>query len=143
MTINRRVGLGFTLGCDAANGTSFTTLGAIVDGWKGPQGKKETVNISVLADTYMVFGVSQIDGGEVTFKIAYDPDEATSTTLNTLFAQVNQTPANWQIHYPVGSNGSGSTVSETFHAHVVGLSKEVKVNELMTCEVSLKITGSF
>ncbi len=141
MTLNRRTGYGHTLSVDAANGTSFTVLGAIVGGWSGPKIKKDAPDITVLSDTYKQYGVSQIDGGEVTFQIMWDPDEASSTTVNTLLAQMNQVPANWKVTYGAGPQGSGTIVTETFHAHVVGVSKEVKVGNALVSEITLKITG--
>jgi len=142
MTINRRVGFGNTLGVDSTGGTSFVTLGAVIDGWKGPGAKKEAIDISVLSDADKQFGVGQKDWGEVTFSIMYDPDETTTTTLETLFNSVSQVAANWRVTYGTGSTGSGTIKTRTFLGHVVGLSPEVKVNEHLMCEVTVKVSGA-
>lgn len=142
MTVNRRIGLGFTLGVDPTGSTSYTTLGAIVSGFKGPNAKADVADISILADTYKQFAKSQIDPGEYTFTIAYDPDDTTTSTLITCFKSVTPPAPAWVITYPAGSTGAGTIVSEPFAAHLVGLGREVEKDKLVTCEITLKVTGT-
>ncbi len=141
MTLNRRIGLGFTLAADPTGGTSFSTLAAIVDGWDEEDAKAETPDTAILADLYKTFGKSQIDPGGITFEIAYDPDHATTTTLITMFKSVSQVAPNWQIGYPGGDSGAGSVVAESFKAHCVGMGRSVKKGKLLVCKITLKKTG--
>ncbi len=141
MTLNRRIGLGFTLAVDTAGGTTFVTLGSIVDGWKESGSKADTADISILSDKYKQKSKGQIDPGDVTFSIAYDPDDATSTTLITAFSSTSATPPNWQITYPSGTGGAGTTTTETFKGHLTGLGREVMKDKLVVCEVTITKTG--
>lgn len=142
MSVNRRVGLGFTLGMDPTGGTSYTVLGAIVDGWKGGGAKKHAIETALLSDTWMTFGVGQIDPGEVTFVIAYDPDDSASTVpLVTNLASTSQVAANFQVTFPNGASGSGVIQHETFRGFVVGVNRDIDRGKLLTAEVTIKVTG--
>jgi len=139
--INRRIGLGCTLSVDPTGSTAYQAIGAIVDGFKGPSAKAETVDITLLSDGYKQFGKSHTDPGETTFMIAYDPDDTSSATLAGLLAPT-QTPANWQITYGPGTGGAGTVTTETFKAHLTGMSREVAKDKFLTCEITLKNTGN-
>ena len=89
MPVNKRIGLGFTLSVDPLGGTSYTTIGAIVDGFGESEAKAMMVETAILTDVFITKSKSQVDPGEVTFIIAYDPDEASSVLLNQLLASVS------------------------------------------------------
>jgi hypothetical protein len=141
MSLNRRIGLGVTIAVDASGGTSFTTLGNVVDGAKEGGTKAQTGDVSILADTFMQFAKGQIDPGEKTFTIAYDPDDSNFTVLKTLHDQIQTTPPNWQISLPSGTLGAGSTTTKTYKGFVVGMGREIAKDKLLTLEVTVKKTG--
>jgi hypothetical protein len=142
MTLNRRIGLGFTLAVDASGGSSFTTLGSIVDGLKEEQAKAEMVDTSVLADLYKTKSKSQIDPGGFTLMIAYDPDDATTTALVAIFKNTSAVPPNWRISYPSGTQGAGIVQTETFKAHLSAMGREIVRDKMITCEITLTKTGT-
>ncbi len=123
----------FSLGVDKTGGASFTVLGNIVDGWKGPGAKATTADTSVLADLFDTFAKSSIDPGEVTFQIAYDEGDSASLLLGDLLRQL--TPAaQWQA-----TNSDGGT--RNFFALLTGMDNEVKKKSLVVCDITLKATG--
>ncbi len=142
MAVNKRIGLGVTLACDPAGGSSYTTLGAIVDGLAESEAKADMADTSILADTWKTKSKSQVDPGEVTYTIAYDPDEATSTTLATLLASVSAVPPTWRVTYPSGTLGAGSVTTKTFAAHLSGMGRETKKDKMIVCAITLTKTGN-
>lgn len=138
MSLTVRTGLGFTLGVDPTGGTSFTTIASLVAPPKRSGAKADTPDVTILSDTWKQFAKSQIDPGEVTFTIAYDPNDTVTTTLTSLLSQITPTPK-WQISYPAGT-GSGAT--EPFKAHLSGMSQTIEVDKLVTAEITLKVSGA-
>ncbi len=142
MAVNKRAGFGVTLSVDPTGGTSYTTLAAIVDGVSESDAKATTVDTTLLSETFMTNTKTQIDPGEVTFTIAYDPDETTSVLLKALHTSVNPVPPAWLITYPYGVLGSGSITTKGFFAHLTGLSREQKKDGMIVQNVTLKKTGN-
>src|SRR5579871_2518705 len=99
MSLTKRYGYAVTLGCDSSGGSSFTVLGNIVDSIEGADVKADEIEVTLLADKIKTWAQGQIDGGQVTFKIAYDPADTSGTTIATLLGNGNV--ANWQISYPI------------------------------------------
>lgn len=142
MALSKRIGLGVTLGVDTAGGTSYTTLAAVVDGLNEGESKATMVDTTVLSDTFMTKSKSQIDPGEVTLTIAYDPDEATSVTLKTLHASTSATPPTWLITLPSGTLGAGTITTKSFAAHLSGMGREIKRDGMIVCSITLTKTGN-
>lgn len=142
MSVNKRIGYGMTLGCDPNGGTSYTTLGAIVDGLKDGDAKADTADTTLLADTYKTKSKGQVDPGEASFTIAYDPDEATSTTLATLLGTASATPPTWIVTLPAGTLGSGSITTKTFAGHLTGMGREIMKDKMITCNITITKTGN-
>src|SRR4051812_19902213 len=119
MTVSRRIGLGFALAVDSAGGSSFTDIGAIVDGLKEAEAKAETVDISILTDTHKPIAKGQSTSGDATLVVAYDPDDSTTQLLKTLHdmtSATQATPPTWRITFPAGTGGAGSITTKTFSA---------------------------
>src|SRR5579884_3592801 len=124
MSLTKRVGLGTVLSVDTTGGTTFVALASIVDVINS-EAKAKDVDTSLLTDLFDTFLKGNIDGGSVTFTIAYDPaDTNTTQILGTLFASTSQTLANWQITF--AAVGGGSAAHETFLAYVSGLTRAIK-----------------
>ena len=138
MSLTRRIGFGVVLNCDPTGGTTFAALGAIVDGLDGGDAKTTVIDTSILGDKFMTHGGGQIDPGEVTFTIAYDPlDAATNLVLSALLG--NSNIANFQISYPAVA-GAGAT-TETFKGLVSGYKRTIAKDKMITAEVTITISG--
>ena len=138
MTLLRRIGFGVVLNCDPTGGTTYAALGAIVDGLDGGDAKTTAIDTTILGDKFMTKGGGQIDPGEVTFTIAYDPlDAATNLVLTTLLG--NSNVAHFQISYPA-VGGSGAT-TETFFGFVSGYKRTIAKDKMITAEVTITISG--
>jgi hypothetical protein len=135
MTLERRVGLGYTLSVDPTGGTTFAVLGSIVDAIDGPDAKKDDIDISILADIKKFFSPGQLDAGVVTFQIAYDPADTDTHTLATLLNSTSTTLANWKI------NHSGTSNQETFLGYVNGFARKTGKGKLVVADVSIKVSG--
>jgi len=135
MSLTRRIALGFIISVDPAGGTSWTDLGNIVDGYKGPDSKADKVDISILADVFKGMTKGQIDSGEMTFEIAYDPEDSQSALLESLLQQYDPVPS-WKITYP-----HGGTPTRIFTGHLSGRSEEVSRSKLVTCSLTIFVNG--
>ena len=127
MALVRRIGLGVTLSVNAV------VIGSIVDGFAGPDCKADEVDTTILSETFKTFAKSQIDPGQLTFVIAYDPNYTDTTSLNTLLA--SGASATWLVTYPT------ATLTETFSGYVSGLSREIKKDGLCQATLTIKISG--
>lgn len=138
MSLTKRVGLGVTLGCDPTGGVTYATMGSIVDHIDGPDAKGKVYENALLVDKYTTKGVAQIDPGEVTFTIAYDPlDTSTTTILTGLLT--SGVIAGWEIVYPI--IGVETQQKEPFTGAVSGFKRGIKKGEMITAEVSIAVSG--
>lgn len=138
MSLTKRIGFGVTLGCDPTGGTTYAVLGAVVDGLDGPDAKAEEVDTAVLSDKYKTKAGAQIDSGNVTFQIAYDPlDTATTTVLTGLFS--SSAVAGWQILYPVIA--SETQQKDAFQGFVSGMKRTISKDKMIVADVTITISG--
>lgn len=142
MPVNVLPGYGATLGVDAAGGSSFTTLAAIdMEGFSLEGTERTMVETTLLADQWKTYKTGDIEPGTCSFNIAYDAaDTVTTQTLVDLLTQSTPTPT-WQITYPVVSS-SVAAETETFSAHLQGMGRSVAKDSMITCPVTLKLTGN-
>lgn len=136
MALTKRIVYGSTLAVDTSGGSSYTTLGNIVDGWDGPSAERSVIDTSVLADEYITKAPGQIDPGEVTFVIAYDPADANTNEL-----EIDGGVYSWQANYK--DSTSAATETETFDGFVSskGVAATGK-DGLVTCSITITITGN-
>lgn len=156
--VDRRIGLGVTLGVDITGvGTTYTILGAIVDGLDGPDAKGTVVDLTLLSERYKVKTVADVDPGEVTFTIAYDPSDATSTQILTglLTGTFSSTTAIalpiWQISYPATggypplSGGTAAAVpaitDPPFYGTVSGFKRTISKDKMVVAEITIAVSG--
>lgn len=138
MSLVKRIGFGVTLGCDPTGGTSYAVLGAVVDGIDGPDPKTEEVDTAVLADKYKTKAGAQIDSGNATFQIAYDPlDTATTLVLTGLLT--SSANAGWQITYPV--IGAETQQKDAFVGFVCGLKRTISKEKMIVADVTICVSG--
>jgi hypothetical protein len=140
MAVTKRIGLGILLDVDILGGTNFTNLAAIVDAPDNSGAKADVADTTLLADTFKTKAKAQIDPGEVTFTIAYDPsDGTTSQKLATVLADVINT-ANWRITFPAYA-GAAQKI-ETFLAQLTGMGRTLKKDKLNIAPITLTISGN-
>lgn len=99
----------------------------------GPGTTVGTVESTDLSDTWRSYLPTVTDGGEVSFEIHYDPDQATHTTLNALLG----TPAieDWDITF-----ADTSTIS--FDGILTGFEKSgMEVDGIVTASITIKVDG--
>jgi hypothetical protein len=130
MTLTRRIGLGFQL---TASGISCS----IVDGLTGPGAKADTVDISIITDTFKQFAKGRVDPGELSCMVAYDPADSTGQALAALLPVRTPVPT-WTITYP---DEGGGTSTQSFSAHLTGFELDAQVDKLVTAKITLKLTG--
>jgi len=125
----------------ALDGGSSTKIGEVQNVSLGlSRGALETSAIDNATDTGKTYIASGVyDGGELSFDILYDNDEAMhSGTLGALKDAVADTAAVWTILVPHG----GGTSTYTFTGYVTGWDVSVAVDDLVKVSASVKITGS-
>jgi hypothetical protein len=140
----KRVGFGATISWDSAGGSTFVVIGTVVDGDKN-DAKWKTAKTSLLSEKADTFSKTSYDPGEFKFTIIYDPLDTEYQALKTAFLAVNEPAPQWELSFVDSGSESGSgsgDCSDTFFAHVVGLSREVKKEDFLTAEVTLKLTGT-
>ncbi len=135
MSLRKRIGLGVLLYCDAAGGVAATLVGSVVDTLDGPHVKAEITPVPLLSDTYLEKVKGQIDGGEVTFTIAYDLDHDVTALLKTMRNDVTTCPT-WKITYPNG------TLSDDFAAWLSQMSPTRKLGGYITAAITLAVNGN-
>jgi hypothetical protein len=138
MSLTKRVGLGVILNCDPTGGITYTALGSIVDHIDGADAKTTVYDSSLLTDKFTTKGGAQIDPGSVTFTIAYDPlDTSTTTVLTALLA--SSAIAGWQLLYPI--IGTEVQQKEPFKGLVSGFKRGVKKGAMITADVTISVSG--
>lgn len=115
---------------DGAGG--FTEIAQIRD-LDGPSMARDSIETTHRGTSKLKTFIAGLqDNGEVSFDIVYDPSDATHTELQTdLDAGTNQ---EYQITFP-----DASTV--TFDAFVMELGASSPLADVMTADVTLKISG--
>ena len=133
-----RVGLGCTIGWDSTGGTSYVVIGSVVDGDK-VESKWKTANITLLSQKAERFSKTSYDPGQFKFTVIYDPLSTEYANLKTSFLAANSVAPNWQISFVDAGTGNGSgATTDTFAAHIIGLSRDVKKAEFLMCEITLQ-----
>lgn len=86
------------------------------------------------SSNYRTFVPGLGDAGEVTLALVYDPAHASHKILAE--AAVNRTSKVWTVYH-----GSSSNDSDTFTGYVKSISREIPLDDLITADVTLKVTG--
>ncbi len=130
-----KIGLGTTVGYETtpASGT-YTTVGEVIE-FSPPSSSMDTVDATDFShvDGHRRFIAGLIDAGEVSFTLHYDPALTVYGALDTIYkARVQR---KWRFAY------AGSTVNTVIDALVTGLGRAVPMDDKMTMEVTLKVSG--
>lgn len=142
MSLTKRVGFGVQFQYQSNPvGPVYTTLGAVVDGVDGGDAKTTIIDTAILSDKFMPKAGGQIDSGEVTFTIAYDPlDTGTAGTTNVLTGLLGSSAIQiFRILYPV--IGAEAQQSDVFSGVVSGFKRTIAKDKMITAEVTITISG--
>jgi hypothetical protein len=139
--LNKLVGFGSVIAWDSTGGTDYVSLATVVDGDKF-EAVWATADTTFLSEKAKTCAKTEYDPGTMKFTIAYFPGGTEYDALKTAFLAVNAAPPSWQITFANDNEGAGSgLVPDTFSAHVVGLSRELKKKDFLVCEITLKLYG--
>lgn len=120
--------------CSSDNTTENNV--AFVRSISGPGVSGSDVDTTTLdsSSNYRTFVGGLLDPGEVTFNLAYDPTAATHALIAHLMGERHT--AAWKV--ALGSSGGTLT---TFSGHIKGMGREIPLDDLVTCDVTVKVTG--
>lgn len=141
MALTKRIGFGVQLECDPTGGSTLAALGAIVDGIDGSESKTTEVDTSLLVDKVMTKSGAQIDPGNVTFKIAYDPKDTGSTQILTSLL-LSSFPAAWQVVYPTIGSETPAPTDPVFQGFVSSFKVSRQKASMVTADVTITLSGS-
>lgn len=126
------------VGDGVSTGETFTTV-AEVTNIGGPGIALEPLEVTSHSSTagWKEFIGGLLDGGEVSLSINYIPTNATHDATTGLIAdQVARTVRNFQLVFP-----DSGTTTWSFSALVVNFEPGEPVDNALTAEVTLKVTG--
>lgn len=84
---------------------------------------------------YRTFVAGLGDGGEVTLGLVYDPTHASHKILAS--AALGRTTKTFTVYH-----GSSTGDTDVFEAYVKGVSREIPMDNVITCDVTLKVDGN-
>ena len=84
---------------------------------------------------YRTFAAGLLDPGEVTFGIVYDSTDATHSRLVRWMG--SRYSAGWKVYH-----GSTAATEQGFTGYVKGMSREIPMDDVITCDVTIKVSGS-
>ena len=110
---------------------------AFVRNISGPSVESGEVEATTLDSTaaYREMLLGLIDPGNMTFEIAWDPADANGTHIDLTAAQNSRTLMNWKLVLPT------TTQTITFTGRVQSFSPTVPFDDLLTANVSVRISG--
>lgn len=103
----------------------------------GPGSASDDVDTTTMDSTtnFRTFIQGLNNPGEVTMTAVYDPALASHTKLAAFHAQ--RLTRNWTIYH-----GSSTGASDTFLAYVKGVGRAIPMDNVITCEFTLKVSGT-
>ncbi len=127
--------MGKKIGLTTTIATSTGTI-AQVRGISGPGASGDAVDTTTLdvSGRYRTFIGGLVDGGEVTLDLVYDTESAGHKALAIRLTSQDTTA--WTITYPTTFS------AQSFSGFVTGLSAETPLDDLITAQCTIKITGS-
>ena len=130
----KNIGYGSALA--VATSTGGTTTIAAIRSISGPGTDATDVDTTCLdsSSNFRTFAAGPIDPGEVTFQLAYSTTEASHGRLADMHE--NKTSYTFTLTH----NTSGSD-TDTFSAYVKSLGREIPLDDLITQDVGLKVSG--
>jgi hypothetical protein len=121
--------------CSSSDGTTENNV-ANVRNISGPGVSGNDIDTTTMdsSSNYRTFAAGLLDPGEVTFSLVYDPTAASHARLARYMGK--KYAANWKV--ALGSSGGTLT---TFSGYVKGMSREIPMDDVISCDVTVKVTG--
>lgn len=114
-----------------------TAIGDVVS-LSAPSITVATIDTTNIASIYRTFLGGTIDSGEMSLELMYDPNEAGSAKLEAAWEATAATAPQAKECVITFSDGS----SYTFQAILTGMQASAAIDAVITCSVSLKVTGA-
>lgn len=129
----KAIGYGVTLETTTSTGTLSI---AYIRSISGPNSSINDVDTTTLDSTggFRTFIAGLIDGGEVTCELVYDPSVESHKTLGTRYKA--RTSQAYTITHP------STTSNSAFTGYIKSLSREIPLDDVVTCTVGFKVTGN-
>jgi hypothetical protein len=130
-----------TIGYGSVLIVSTTTGGEVnvaqVRSISGPGVSANDVDTTTLdsSTNYRTFTCGLLDPGEVSFQLVYDSTDATHSRLARYMGLRYE--ADWKV-----CHSSTAGASTSFSGYVKGMSREVPLDDLITCDLTVKVSGS-
>jgi hypothetical protein len=126
-------------------GEEYTKVGKVKD-INGPSASRDTIDVTNhdSPDGYEEFLASLANGGEVTFPVEWDPEDASHDQTTGVYSLMEETVTrNWRLIFPIESTVTpGQYHGFQFKALVTGLSgPHGPVKGSVTLDVTLKVSG--
>ena len=131
--MTKRAGYGSVLTCTTSTGTLEV---AYVRSISGPEVSGEDVDTTTLdsSSRYRTFVPGHMDPGEVTLDLVYS---STITSHKRIAYFMGQgTAKTWTVYH-----GSSTGPSRAFSAYIKGMSAVVPMDDVISCEVTMKVSG--
>lgn len=138
MTVRTATGTIIKIG-NGANPEVFNDIGQIKD-ISGPSFELGTEDASHHGSTWREYVPTLLDAGEISFEIAFDPDDAThySETAGSLWHTMsNRIKRNFKLVLP-----DPNAFEIAFAAYVTSFELNEPVEGLLTANITLRLTGS-
>lgn len=122
----------------------FTKVAQVKD-IAGPSMSRDTIDVTNHQSPagYAEFLASIADGGEITFTIEYDPEDAShDQTTGLLYLMGITTRRNWRLIFPIVAINPGEYVGYSFSGLVTGFSPNAPVKGSLTADVTIKVAGA-
>jgi hypothetical protein len=130
----KTIGYGSVLVVNTSTGGEVNV--AQVHSISGPGVSGNDVDTTTLdsSSNYRTFVAGLLDPGELTFGLVYDPTAVSHTRL------ARYMNARYSATWKVMQGSSGGTLT-TFSGYIKGMSREVPMDDLITCDVTVKVSG--
>lgn len=86
------------------------------------------------SSNYRTFTAGLLDPGEISFTLVYDPTAASHTRLARYMG--SKYLATWKV----AETSSAGTLT-TFSGYVKGMSREIPMDDVITCDLTVKLSG--
>ena len=127
--------IGFGSVLSYTSSTGEINLGQIknVDGPSGSASDVDTTCLDTVGN-FRVFARANVDPGELTFTVAYDPTVDSHQRLGTLYA--SGTAKTFTVYH-----GSTSGTASAMTGYVSSLGRAIPLDDLITVDLTIKISG--
>lgn len=114
--------------------STFTSIPG-AEGFDGPTGTKEQIEVTALKDTAKKYVAGMPDYGEITFNLFWDPADSTHQYLLTSYQTANKTE-----DFKIVASDAGAAEA-TFQGQVTGFKWSFQKGAACMVAVTIKVSG--